>query len=126
MHDKNDVMSGYYVTVHTTFLKGSSSLSPVGEAQLKQGYAWLVQYPASKVSVYGYTDSQGSAGLNDSLSARRAREVVLYLKALGLAPERIIKVKGWGSSHPIAVNSTAEGRLINRRVELRITGKSFD
>ena len=119
-------MSGYYVTVHTTFLKGSSTLSPVGEAQLKQGYAWLVQYPSSKVSVYGYTDSQGSSGSNDQLSARRAREVVRYMKALGLNPQRIIKVKGWGSSHPIAVNSTAAGRLVNRRVELRITGENFD
>lgn len=119
-------MSGYYVTVHSTFVKGSSSLSPVGEVQLKQGYAWMVQYPSSKVSVYGYTDSQGNAGINDQLSSRRAREVVRYLKALGLAPQRIIKVKGWGSKHPIAANSTAEGRLINRRVELRITGESFE
>jgi hypothetical protein len=126
LHNKKDVMSGYYVTVHTTFVKGSSTLSPVGEAQLKQGYAWLVQYPSSKVSVYGYTDSQGSAGSNDQLSARRAREVVRYLKALGLNPQRIVRVKGWGSSHPIALNSTAAGRLVNRRVELRITGENFD
>jgi len=56
----------------------------------------------------------------------RAREVVRYLESLGLAPRRIQEVKGWGSDRPIAENSTEEGRLMNRRAELRITGKGLD
>jgi outer membrane protein OmpA-like peptidoglycan-associated protein len=126
LHDAKDAISGYYVKVRATFLKGSSSLSAKGKAELAQGYAWMTRYPSSHVSVYGYTDTSGGVQINEPLSVRRAREVVRYLESLGLAPRRIFKVKGWGSGRPIAENSTEEGRLINRRAELRIIGKSLN
>jgi outer membrane protein OmpA-like peptidoglycan-associated protein len=126
LRDAKDAVSGYYVKVRASFVKGSSSLSAKGEAELAQGYAWMLRYPSSRVSVYGYTDPSGGALINEPLSVRRAREVVRYLESLGLPARRIVKVKGWGSDRPIAENSTEEGRLINRRAELRITGKSLD
>lgn len=126
LRDAKDAISGYYVRIHATFLKDSSTLSAAGKIQLARGYAWMTLYPSSKVSVSGYTDTSGGAWINDPLSLRRAEEVVRYLESLGLAPRRILKVKGWGSGRPIAGNSTEEGRLTNRRVELRILGKNLD
>ncbi len=70
----------------------------------------------------GHTDSDGSAELNESLSARRAQTVHDYLAANGISVDRM-SVRGYGESQPIADNSTAAGKAENRRVVLRITAR---
>ena len=69
------------------------------------------------VQVNGYTDSTGSAALNNSLSLMRANSVSNYLRIKGVEANRIV-ANGYGSSNPIASNSTAMGREQNRRVEI--------
>ena len=53
------------------------------------------------------------------LSLRRAYVVRNFLVQYGVAPDRLT-ARGYGSAQPIAGNDTAEGREMNRRVELRI------
>jgi outer membrane protein OmpA-like peptidoglycan-associated protein len=60
----------------------------------------------------------GSDEYNIRLSQRRAQAVVDWLVARGIARERLNAV-GKGEREPIASNETAEGRQLNRRVEVR-------
>ena len=71
------------------------------------------------VEVAGHTDSSGSDSYNLSLSDRRAASVAAYLAGRGVAASRL-QSRGYGETQPIADNSTAGGRAMNRRVELRI------
>ena len=73
-----------------------------------------------RIEVAGHTDSQGSEIDNLGLSDRRAKTVFDYLFLYGVDPKRLT-FRGYGETQPIADNETAEGRAINRRVELRVT-----
>jgi outer membrane protein OmpA-like peptidoglycan-associated protein len=79
----------------------------------------LVKYPDTYVTVEGHTDSTGSHEHNQSLSERRAMRVRDVLVGYGVSPARL-SVRGYGETDPIADNSTAEGRKLNRRVQLEI------
>ena len=71
------------------------------------------------VVVSGYTDSTGNDSINIPLSQNRAAAVSQYLMRKGV-PSNRINSQGYGSSNPIADNSTPAGREQNRRVELSI------
>ncbi len=77
--------------------------------------------PALHFSVNGHTDAKGDDGYNQSLSERRAASVMQYLQEHGVAAERMTSA-GFGETQPVADNETEEGRELNRRVELKITG----
>lgn len=76
--------------------------------------------PSLNVTVIGHTDSVGSADYNQRLSENRANVVANYLRANGIAGNRI-KVFGMGKMNPVADNSTDDGRARNRRVEFVIS-----
>jgi OOP family OmpA-OmpF porin len=71
-----------------------------------------------KVMVNGYASSEGTAAHNLRLSTDRANSVKTYLVNSGVDAKRL-KVKGMGETHPVADNSTEEGRVLNRRVEFK-------
>lgn len=73
--------------------------------------------------IEGHTDATGEASYNEDLSARRAKAVVAWLIAHGVAPERLDSV-GLGSKEPLDTNDTEEGRAKNRRVVFRIVRRS--
>ncbi|MBD3319746.1 MAG: OmpA family protein, partial [Chitinivibrionales bacterium] len=64
-----------------------------------------------------HTDSVGSNQANKKLSQKRAESVMNYLITRGIDPSRLRAV-GMGEEDPIASNRRAEGRAMNRRVEL--------
>lgn len=70
-----------------------------------------------KVSVAGFTDKTGNEDYNRELSLLRAVNIQNYLVELGVNEDQII-MSANGSAYPIADNNDAEGREINRRVEL--------
>lgn len=70
------------------------------------------------ITVNGYASSEGTAAHNLQLSKDRANSVKTYLVNSGVDAKRI-KVKGLGETHPIADNSTEDGRVLNRRVEFK-------
>ena len=72
--------------------------------------------PDAILVVAGHTDSKGSAKYNLKLSQRRAQSVKNYLIKRGIAAQRLI-AKGYGETHPVASNKTADGRSLNRRSE---------
>jgi len=74
--------------------------------------------PNVAVRVDGYTDSIGTDAYNQGLSERRANAVMGHLVDRGVSASRLTAT-GYGESNPVASNKTAEGRALNRRVELR-------
>lgn len=79
--------------------------------------AILVGNPNANLSIEGHTDSQGDDAMNLDLSKRRAQSVLNYLSGKG-ADVSHLKAQGFGETKPVADNGTAEGRALNRRVEL--------
>jgi len=79
----------------------------------------LNQHPVTTVTIIGHTDSTGSDAVNDPLSINRAAATRDYLVQRGVSAQRIT-VDGRGSRQPVADNSTASGRAMNRRVEIFI------
>jgi len=82
----------------------------------------LKEYPQRNVLVEGFTDSVGSSEYNQDLSDRRARAVRTALQDTGVSRERISN-RGYGKTFPVADNATAEGRQLNRRVEIIVSGE---
>ena len=68
------------------------------------------------ITLAGYASSEGTAAHNLKLSKDRANSVKTYLVNSGVAAKHL-KVKAYGETHPIADNSTEDGRVLNRRVE---------
>lgn len=75
------------------------------------------EYDQTLIDVNGHTDSTGAVDYNMTLSDRRADSVADYLVAQGVMRNRVF-TQGFGPHYPIADNSTAGGRQLNRRVEL--------
>lgn len=75
--------------------------------------------PGTTVRIIGHTDSTGNDTINDPLSVNRAASTRQYLAARGVDPARIA-IDGRGSREPVADNSTAQGRAMNRRVEIYV------
>ena len=71
------------------------------------------------IEIQGFTDSVGTEAYNFGLSERRAASVLRYLVSRGVPLYRI-SVVGFGKTNPAAGNDTAEGRGLNRRVEIRV------
>ena len=68
------------------------------------------------ITIAGYASSEGTSSHNMALSKDRANAIKNYLLK-GNVPAKQIKIKGYGETHPIADNSSEEGRKLNRRVE---------
>ncbi|MBK7816644.1 MAG: OmpA family protein [Sphingobacteriaceae bacterium] len=71
------------------------------------------------IRLEGHTDIDGPKRMNKKLSKKRVQQVKLYLVNRGIKRERI-KLKWYGEKKPLRIKGTAEQRIINRRVEVRI------
>ena len=80
------------------------------------------QYPDNEIIVEGHTDSVGTESYNQKLSERRAANVADYLIDKGVNASNIT-VYGYGELRPKSSNDSAEGRQLNRRVEINIKAK---
>lgn len=101
------------------FDPGKSSLRRESSPELMRILAILRQNPGLKVEISGHLDAGGPEDVLQKLSENRAQAVVDYLVATGIKSSRLV-VKGYGSSKPIADNSTENGRQQNRRTEFKI------
>lgn len=104
------------------FEPGLANLQLSSQEQLENIARILRAYPNIYVGIAGYTDNQGDAATNLKLSQDRANAVMAHLIAFGVDPFRI-DAKGYGQDHPVADNSSQEGRARNRRIALRVTQK---
>lgn len=79
---------------------------------------------AGAIAIRGHSDATGDETWNRQLSRARAQAVADYLIARGIEASRFV-VAGLGSSEPIADNSTAVGRGLNRRIEFELLQPSL-
>jgi OOP family OmpA-OmpF porin len=96
-----------------------SDIRPDAAVILDEAASQLNANPGRSVRVEGHTDSVGTDDYNQSLSERRAASVKDYLVEKGVDGSRLTTA-GFGESNPIASNDTADGRALNRRVELNL------
>jgi outer membrane protein OmpA-like peptidoglycan-associated protein len=75
--------------------------------------------PEARVTLEGHTDNSGTPAYNLHLSRERAGAVVEFLARQGIGAWRMDSA-GYGDTRPAADNSTPEGRMKNRRTEIRI------
>lgn len=102
---------------NVTFAHDSSDLSPAFFDVLNSVSKVLDEFDKTVVEVAGHTDDTGSHAYNQGLSERRATSVATYLESQGVLEQRVITV-GMGETRPVADNGSAEGRQLNRRVEI--------
>ena len=79
----------------------------------------LVADPKLRIMIEGHTDIQGEEAANMRLAERRAKAVRDGLALLGV-PLANMDLRAHGSSRPVADNSTPEGQVQNRRVEVHV------
>ncbi len=116
------VGEGIVVEFSSSILFGfdKSNLSNEAKANLDKLVTILKDYEDTNIEVQGHTDSKGSEAYNKNLSEQRASAVSLYLMDKGIKNVRLT-INGFGELLPKYINTTDEGRLLNRRVEFLIT-----
>lgn len=95
------------------------NIKPEYQPILDEAVSQLKAKPDVKVVINGHTDSSGTSQYNQKLSERRAMSVLDYFVSKGISESRLRAV-GHGFDSPIADNQTADGRALNRRVELDV------
>jgi OOP family OmpA-OmpF porin len=108
-----------FVLDNCTFETGKATLQPEAYSVVDEVVEYLKRKDDEKIEVGGHTDNVGKPDANMILSDNRANTVRAYLLMKGIAPERVT-AKGYGMTAPIAENTTAEGRALNRRTEVKI------
>ena len=103
------------------FDTGSYTLKPGAREKLAKISGIVLAHPGLTLQIEGHTDSVGSDEYNQQLSDRRAGSVQEFLVQQGVAAGTVTAV-GFGKMEPVASNDTAEGRQLNRRVELVVNG----
>lgn len=106
----------------------SMSLFDSGQYQLKTGSTRMLvnslvgvkAKPGWLIVVSGHTDNTGNPKRNQTLSLKRAEAVRDWMRDTGDVPESCFAVQGYGAGRPAAANDTAEGRALNRRVEISL------
>ena len=100
-----------------TFAINDATLSPQALGTVERVAQTLRSIGIERLAIEGHTDSQGSVGLNQDLSERRAEAVAVLFAARGFRLSEIVR-RGFGFSRPVADNSTENGRQQNRRVTI--------
>lgn len=115
---QDDEGPGYHI-FSIYFGGGSYRIDADQAAELQQ---WLKEIPDVEyqlISIHGHTDDIGSLEYNQWLSTQRCQAALRRLLLEGIERERI-SIEDFGELNPVYDNSTWEGRLKNRRVDIII------
>ncbi len=116
--EKNEIVEQRSLLSKSIYFKSASDqLKQESYKPLNDISGIMIEYPESKYKIEGHTDSQGKAAYNLNLSNKRAKAVEKYLTDKNISSDRITS-KGFGETRPIETNETAQGRQMNRRVEI--------
>ncbi len=103
------------------FRTGSAILLPDSKTTLDDIATKALNAKGYVLEVSGFADTTGTIERNRILSQRRADAVIRYLVENHNIPlRRIVTPYGYGESHPVAENTSKEGRAQNRRVEIKL------
>lgn len=102
------------------FNSSKSELSSNNIALLNKVNLAIEDIGSKKIQVNGHTDSIGGKATNQKVSEERAAVIKNYLQGKNENEDLSIITKGFDFQQPIATNKTAEGRALNRRVDILI------
>ena len=131
LHRHDEVTSALEKTIAQTgsvavygihFDTDSAKLRADSTPALESVLGLIKNHPDSRWVIAGHTDNQGNSEHNQTLSQNRAGSVIAWLKGHGVDTSRLAP-EGFGASRPVADNATANGRALNRRVEIALTRK---
>ena len=112
LSDKRNVM----------FEFNSATLTPVATEELDRLLGKIREFDEiDTIDVVGHTDSTGPENYYRSLSEQRAASVSQFLESRGVRAS-LLSTQGEGEANPVADNTTREGRAMNRRVDILISG----
>lgn len=100
------------------FKTNQSSLNEASKKALSDFAKILTENQDMDVAIMGHTDNTGTLEVNQRISMERAKSVAEFLKAQKVTDTQIKEIAGKDFSMPVADNSSAEGRALNRRVEI--------
>lgn len=114
----NEINSRGFISLHINFDTGKSRIKEDSYEIISEITKMLNANPNLKISIEGHTDNVGDETSNMRLSKNRAKAVLMSLVDEGIEESRL-KSEGFGQTKPIGDNGTEEGKVQNRRVELR-------
>lgn len=97
------------------FIPGTPQLNAEHYAELDELSNYLRSVSKDSISVSAYTDSQGDKVALLVLSRQQASNLVDYLWEQGV-DTRVLHAAGYGEDYPVASNTSASQRAMNRRV----------
>ena len=104
------------------FDSNATTMTPRSRTTLDQLIAQLRHAPHTAIEIGGHTDKYGEPDYNIQLSRRRAEAVRQYFASHGLTNQ--FTAVGYGASRPLSAAQTRAGFQHNRRIELRVKGKT--
>jgi len=122
-HEKIAAIDDFETTEEMTvnFKAGSAVLTKEAKAKLDEFTAKTAGAKGYVIEISAFTSKEGTHFYNHRLSQARAEAVMDYLIGAGkVAPRRIVSPYSGGENNPIADNKTREGRMQNRRAELKL------
>ena len=109
------------VRVHgLDFAVGSADLRPGQDDLVRRLAEAIALFPGAPVRLEGHTDDTGTRAANLRLSRRRAETVAAALADRLARDAAAFAIEGVGPDRPVALNATAEGRALNRRIDVVI------
>jgi outer membrane protein OmpA-like peptidoglycan-associated protein len=113
---KQITTDGKFIARGIKFDYNKSTMKPESMGEINRITSLMKDHPELKFEIGGHTDSDGDNAYNQKLSQQRADVVKNQLINQGIDASRLT-TKGYGSTKPLADNTTPEGKANNRRVE---------
>ena len=98
----------------------NSNLTDDSKTTLDKLIPILEKYNSPSILIAAYTDNVAASGFNNTISERRAQNVMDYLSKHSTKLQNVLSSAGYGENNPIADNNTYEGRKKNNRIEIEI------
>jgi outer membrane protein OmpA-like peptidoglycan-associated protein len=108
-------------TINRTFTYPTSdhtNLTSEIRKYLKDVALYMKDNPMTVISITGHSDNFGTFVQNETRAKERANHVVDFLVKEGISKRRLLANQK-GALDPVAKNETEQGRMKNRRVEIR-------
>lgn len=116
LSDKRNVM----------FEFNSAALTPAATGELDKVMSKIREFDQiDAIEIVGHTDSSGPESYNQVLSERRANSIRQFLESRGVSAA-LLSARGVGESSPVETNATREGRAMNRRVDILVSGNAAE
>jgi len=119
-YEVNDDGCAISLNLGVNFKYYSDIIEASSEKNIEKFAEFIKKNSNYELNIIGHTSTKGDAELNKVLSEKRAKAVKLALAEMGVKPENMT-TEGRGEEEPLVEDNSADGKLINRRVEIEIT-----